>query len=145
MSENLLIPLCGFVLSSEFPQEVRFTSLVEEHLRKLRVKGRFEVPRFFGYYFQAGVPNAVAGGWTVSLDPVPAIMTLPSRLDKLTYGQFRITSPTRETSPDFMLVQDRLDGACWLWSFEFGRRFVESDEAVLNGPDEVVNHKLLGP
>jgi hypothetical protein len=42
-------------------------------------------------------------------------------------------------------VQDRLDGACWLWSFEFGRRFVESDEAVLNGPDEVVNHKLLGP
>lgn len=145
MSENLLIPLCGFTLPTEFPREVKFTSTVEEHLRRLRVRGRFLMPRFFGYFFQAGVPNAVAGGWTVALDPLPAIMTLPGKLDKMTYGQFRITSPTKDLAPDFILVHDRRDGACWLWTFDFGRRFVESDDAVTNGVDDIVNHKLLGP
>ena len=48
-----------------------------------------------------------------------------------------------------MLIHDRRDGACWLWQFEHGLRFVESTDAVLeaqdSGLDDVKNPKLLGP
>ncbi len=30
----------------------------------------------------------------------------------------------------YLLLHDRYDGACWLWGFEQGRRFVESHVPV---------------
>ena len=144
MSENVLIPLSGFTLPYDYPWRVGFIALVDDQLRRLRATGHFLPPRFFGYYFQEGVPMAVGGCWTVSLDAARPVASLPSALYRLTQGRFSIMSPTRTATPDFMLVQDRRDGSCWLWSFADGLKFIEAIEPVGESLD-APNQKLLGP
>jgi hypothetical protein len=34
-----------------------------------------------------------------------------------------------------MLIHDRLDGACWLWRFAYGRRFVMATDPLLDEED----------
>lgn len=144
MSENVLIPLSGFTLPYDYPWRVGFIALVDDQLRRLRATGHFMPPRFFGYYFQDGVPMAVGASWTVSLEAVAPVTSLPSALYRLTQGRFSIMSPTRDLPPDFMLVHDRRGGACWLWSFADGLKFIEAIEPVTE-PADVPNQKLLGP
>jgi hypothetical protein len=152
MSENLLIPLPGFTLPPDFPWRVRFISAVDEQLRRLRATGHYVPARFFGYYFQEQVPMGVSGSWTVALETAAPWRQLSAALDRLTCGQFSIVSDARGVDPDFMLVHDRLDGACWLWRFGFGLKFVEATEPVANeGSDggqmggELGDRRLLGP
>ncbi len=147
MDDNLLIPLPGFELPADFPWRIGFVSLVNEQLRRLRATGYFIPPRFFGYYFQGSMPVGVSGSWTVSLDASQPVSLLPGMLEQLTHGQFSITSTGRSSAPDFMLVHDRLDGACWLWSFAEGLQFVEAVEPTNEdgGLDEAEQPKLLGP
>src|ERR671939_642471 len=130
MSENVLIPLPGFALPADFPWRGGFVSLVKEQLRRLRATGYFLPPRFFGYYFQANTPIAVGASWTVTLEASHPVSSLPGMLDQLTHGQYSITATRREGTPEYILVHDRRDGACWLWTFEDGLRFVESVEPV---------------
>lgn len=148
MSENVLVPLPGFELPVDFPWRVGFIGLVNEQLRRLRATGHFLPPRFFGYYFQANIPVGVGGSWTVSLDATRPASLLPGLLERLTHGQFSITSPGRDTVPDYLLVHDRRDGACWLWSFAEGLRFVEAVEPITSeggGDSDAEKPKLLGP
>jgi hypothetical protein len=148
MSDNVLIPLPTFTLPGDFPWRVRFISAVDEHLRRLRATGHFRPSRFFGYYFRGESPMGVSGNWTVTLDSEPPLVQMKATLDRITKGQFSIASGTGEVDPDFLLVHDRRDGACWLWRFEYGLRFVEAIDAVLNndrGTDQAENRKLLGP
>jgi len=145
MSENVLIPLAGFRLPADFAWQVGFVALVDEQLRRLRATGRFLPPRFFGYFFRGDLPVGVAGSWTVSLDAVPPMTQLPQVLERFTHGQYPIVSASRGTKPEFLLVHDRRDGACWLWSFADGLTFIESAEPVLSHSDGVTNQKLLGP
>jgi hypothetical protein len=102
---------------------------------------------FFGYYFQGGDPVAVSGSWTVTLDHEPQVMNLPTALEDLTLGQYAIASHSHNTEPDFLLVHDRRDGACWLWRFAYGLRFVMATEPVSgdDGINNAENRKLLGP
>ncbi|HVU35438.1 MAG TPA: hypothetical protein VHE61_18515 [Opitutaceae bacterium] len=147
MDDNLLIPLSGFELPADFPWRVGFVGLVNEQLRKLRATGHFLPPRFFGYYFQGHMPVGVTGSWTVSLEATQPASLLPGLLDQLTHGQFSITTANRNTVPDFMLIHDRHDGACWLWSFAEGLQFVEAVEPMSDGGDwdDAEQKKLLGP
>jgi len=149
MTENLLIPLPGFRLPSDFPWQVRFVAAVDDQLRRLRATGHFSPPRFFGYYFQGDHPFGVTGSWTVTLNGGPKLQALPEELDRVTNGQFSIASLSERASPDFLLVHDRRDGACWLWRFAFGLRFVEAVEPVEEGEDpgagDPANRRLLGP
>lgn len=150
MAENLLIPLPGFELPRDFPWRVGFVRLVDDQLRKLRATGHFLPPRFFGYYFQAQMPVGVGGSWTVSLDAGHPLSALPGMLHELTRGAYSIMSAGREARPDFLLVHDRLDGACWLWSFGEGLQFVEAVEPVKGGDgddwlSDADQPKLLGP
>ncbi len=150
MTDNVLIPLPGFTLPEDYPWRIRFIAAVDDQLRRLRASGHFIAPRFFGYFFQCGDPVAVSGNWTVTLDPRAPIIELPSRVKDLTRGRYTIAAEDRDHSPDFLLVHDRRDGACWLWRYTYGLRFVEATEAVTgddgggatNGPHD---HKLLGP
>jgi hypothetical protein len=146
--ENVLIPLPGFTLPEDFPWRVKFVSLVDGQLRRLRASGRFLPPRFFGYYFQGRDPVAVSGSWTVTLDREPPVTNLPAALEDLTLGQYPIASSAHEREPDFLLVHDRHGGACWLWRFAYGLRFVMATEAVSGddgGLDSAENRKRLGP
>jgi hypothetical protein len=146
MSENVLIPLPGFQLPGDFPWRVGFVALVDDQLKRLRATGHFLPPRFFGYYFQAKTPVAVGGSWTVSLDSIRPATLIPEMLERLTRGQYSITSRGRESTPDYLLVHDRRDGACWLWSFEDGLRFVESVEPMIGGGwSDAEAPRLLGP
>jgi hypothetical protein len=148
MTDNVLIPLPGFLLPSDFPWRVRFIAAVDGHLRRLRATGHFLPPRFFGYYFRGDAPVGVSGNWTVTLDAEPPLMQLLTMVDRVTQGQFTIASPSRGTDPDFILVHDRRDGACWLWRFDYGLRFVESNDPIVSehhGRDDAENQKLLGP
>jgi hypothetical protein len=148
MAENLLIPLPGFELPSDYPWRVGFVRLVDEQLRRLRATGHFLPPRFFGYYFQAHVPVGVGGSWTVSLDATQPASLLPGLLEPLTQGNYSITSTGAAMPPDFLLVHDRRDGACWLWSFAEGLRFVEAIEPIRGDSDwrdDADQPKLLGP
>ncbi|HSY53971.1 MAG TPA: hypothetical protein VK785_05960 [Opitutaceae bacterium] len=126
---------------------MKFVSLVNGQLRKLHASGRFLPPRFFGYYFQGRNPVAVSGSWTVTLDREPPMTNLPSALEDLTLGQYEIASHEQNTEPDFLLVHDRRDGACWLWRFAYGLRFVMATEPMSgdDGLDDAENRKLLGP
>ncbi len=128
-NENTLIPLPGFVLRVDLPWTTGFVAMVEDQLRKLRVKGgRFYPPRFFGYCFRNNTPICIGGNWTVNLDADKSALFRKRELDKMTQGQYSISSESAEAIPDFLLVHDRKDGACWLWSFNDGLRFVESHE-----------------
>lgn len=147
MTENVLIPLPGFALPLDFPWRVGFVGLVNEQLRRLRATGHFVPPRFFGYYFQGKTPIGVSASWTVSLDAVAPATLLPEMVDQLTHGRFSISARAQEL-PEYMLVHDRRDGACWLWSFVDGLRFVEAVEPVVAGEDggsEAEKPRLLGP
>lgn len=132
MTQNTLIPLPGFTLPRNFPWQVQFVSAVESQLRRLSAVGRFLPPRFFGYYFLEDEPVAVTGRWTVTLDETPPIRALPQEVEKATFGQYGITSVNRAEAPEYLLIHDRRDGACWLWRFAFGLRFVESVEPIFN-------------
>ncbi|MDO8538883.1 MAG: hypothetical protein Q7S40_00470 [Opitutaceae bacterium] len=149
MAENVLIPLPGFELPPDYPWRIGFVAMVNDQLRRLRTTGYFLPPRFFGYYFQARMPVGVGGSWTVSLDPSQPTAVLPRMLDRLTQGEYRITSERRDVPPDYLLVHDRRDGACWLWSFADGLRFVEAVEPTLGDDpgdsDDAEKPKLLGP
>ena len=147
MPNNLLIPLPNFLLPRDFPWRAGFIALVDDQLRRLRATGHFVPPRFFGYFFQAEVPMGVGGNWTVSLDARPPVTQLPELITQLTNGHFSIVSARRETVPDYLLVHDRHDGACWLWSFADGLRFIEANEPVLGGAalDGLEKPKSLGP
>ena len=147
MDENLLIPLPGFELPVDFPWRVGFVSLVNDQLRRLRATGYFLPPRFFGYYFQKHVPIGVSGSWTVSLDATQPASLLPGLLDQVTHSQFSITTASRESTPEFMLVHDRHDGACWLWSFGEALQFVEAVEPTggEGGWDDAEQTRFLGP
>jgi hypothetical protein len=147
MDDNLLIPLPGFELPADFPWRIGFVALVNDQLRRLRATGYFLPSRFFGYYFQGHMPVGVSGSWTVSLDASQPVSLLPGMLDQLTHGQFSITSTGRSALPDFMLIHDRHDGACWLWSFTEGLQFVEAVEPTSDdgGFNDAEQPKLLGP
>jgi hypothetical protein len=145
MHDNVLIPLPGFQLPDDFPWRVGFVSLVNGQLRRLRATGHFLPPRFFGYYFQAGVPVGVGGSWTVSLDPTRPMTLVAGKLERLTKGKYSITSDGPGSVPDFMLVHDRRGGSCWLWSFDEGLRFVEAVEPVMGGWNDAETPRLFGP
>lgn len=149
MTDNLLIPLSGFRLPTDFPRRIGFVAAVDEHLQRLRATGHFVPSRFFGYYFRGAQPMAVSGSWTVTLDMMSPIAELAEVVDNLTGGKFDITSVSRNRLPDYILVHDRHDGTCYLWAFEHGLKFVEATEPVSegqdNGFDDAQNPKLLGP
>ncbi len=152
MTDNVLIPLPGFTLPADYPWRVRFVAAVDDQLRRLRASGHFLPPRFFGYFFQGVSPVGVTGNWTVTLDARRPILELPENVDRLTHGQFPIVSESDDKLPEFLLIHDRRDGACWLWRFAYGLQFVEATEAVSgdddsgNGPSGGwENQKLLGP
>jgi hypothetical protein len=147
LKENLLIPLPGFSLPADFPWRVRFIAAVDEQLRRLRATGHYVPGRFFGYYFQGDHAIGVSGSWTVTLETTAPLSRLPNDLERVTHGQFSISSTSRTAAPDFLLIHDRRDGACWLWRFAFGLRFVEATEAVEDGEgfNDAENPHLLGP
>ena len=131
MTETAPITLQGFTLPTDFPWRVRFIAAVDEHLRRLRATGHFVPARFFGYYFRGNVPMGVSGNWSVTLESHPPVSQLPEVIDYVTQGQFAIASASRDRLPDYMLVHDRRDGACWLMAFDAGMRFVEATEPVV--------------
>ena len=148
--ENLLIPLPGFTLPSDFPWRVRFILAVDEQLKRLRATGHYMPARFFGYFFQGEQAIGVSGSWTVSLDSAPPLGVIPKELMRLTNNQYSITSATRSMLPEFMLIHDRVDGTCWLWRFAYGLRFVEAVEPFEGGGDELgfddaENRRFFGP
>ena len=148
MVQNVLIPLPGFTLPEDYPWRIRFIAAVDEQLRRLRASGHFLPPRFFGYFFQGDDPVGVTGNWTVTLDHRHPITDLPGKIERLTDGRFPIASASRDAMPDFMLVHDRHGGACWLWRFDYGLRFVEATDPIddrgdMSGGSE--SQKLLGP
>jgi len=149
MTDNVLIPLPSLKLPADYPWKIRFVSAVDEQLRRLRASGHFQPPRFFGYFFQRSSPVAVSGNWTVTLNAEPPMTDLPERVDDLTNGQYSMVSELDERLPDFLLVHDRRDGACWLWRFAYGLQFVEATEAISGDDSGSVggssNRKLLGP
>lgn len=147
MAENVLIPLPGFELPADFPWRVGFVALVDDQLRRLRATGHFLPPRFFGYYFQQQTPIAIGGSWTVSLDATQPLSLLPRLINRVTQGAYGIASAGRDLPPEFMLVHDRRDGACWLWSFADGLRFVEAVEPTKGGDDwlDADQPTMLGP
>jgi len=146
MKENLLAPLPGFRLPYDYPWRVGIVSAVEAELRRLRASGRFQPPRFFRYYFRQGRPVGVCGPWTVALETNSCAMLLHAVIGEITQSAFSISAD--EGDPDFLLVHDRRDGACWLWRFRSGLRFVEATEpvdAAFTGWNDAEDWNLLGP
>ncbi len=152
MTDQLLIELPEIRLPRDLAWRVKFIEAVEDHVRLLGVTGRFEPPRFFGYYFSGRNPVVLARHWKVTLDSAPLLSRLRQILERMTDNRFNIAAESNDTLPDYLLVHDRFDGACWLWGFEQGRRFVEAHEAVV-GIDQSVEDdvedsegpKLFGP
>lgn len=153
MTTNTLIALNEFKLPSDFSWRIKFMDAVDEHLRRLGVKGHMAPPRFFGYFFEAGEPVVMTGRWTVRLNSGPLFTRLELAVDRLTAGEYPINSRRAGEDPEFLLVHDRFDCRCWLWRFGYGRRFLESTEPVMLVMEENDNaehgggqdQKLLGP
>ena len=130
MTDQLLIDLPEIRLPRDLAWRVKFIEAVEEHVRKLGVAGHFQPPRFFGYYFAGRHPVVLAKNWKVTLDSAPLLLKLRSVLERITDNQFSISSAADDAEPDYLLIHDRHDGACWLWGFAQGRRFVEAHDPV---------------
>jgi hypothetical protein len=160
MMDNMLINLPEVRLPPDMAWRVKFVEAVEQHAQRLGIAGRFNAPRFFGYYFTGSHPVVMAGHWTVMLDEVPLMRRLRHTVENVTENRFSIASEADGAEPEFLLVHDRHDGSCWLWDFLHGRRFLEASEPVASwgrgepvedGDDEPVGDggdsgpKLLGP
>jgi hypothetical protein len=146
MTDQLLIDLPEIRLPRDLAWRVKFIEAVEEHIRKLGVAGHFQPPRFFGYYFAGRHPVVLAKNWKVTLDSAPLLLKLRSVLERITDNQFSISSDSDNTEPEYMLVHDRHDGACWLWGFAQGRRFVEAHDPVsITGWTVEEQRPILGP
>lgn len=156
MTDNLIIDLPELRLPRDLARRVKFTDAVEEHARRLGIIGRYEPSRFIGYYFAGRYPVVVSGHWTVTLDDVPLLRGLRDMIERLTERRFSIRSVTEDVTPEFMLVHDAHDGACWLWEYAHGRRFLEARRPVtsvgwengddLPGVDDANGGpRLLGP
>jgi hypothetical protein len=145
MTDNTLVDLHEFRLPRDMAWRVRFVAAVEDHARQLGLRGEFQPPRFFGYYFTGAKPVVIAGHWTVMLDEMPLLRRLREAVDFVTAGQFSIAAAREGAEPAFMLVHDRHDGSCFLWAYEHGRKFLEASEPVAAGPgDEDGKPRLLG-
>jgi hypothetical protein len=155
MTDNLIIDLPELRLPRDLARRVKFIEAVEDHARRLGIVGRYRPSRFIGYYFAGRYPVVVSGHWTVTLDDVPLLRGLRDMIERLTEQRFSIRSVSEEIMPGFMLVHDAHDGACWLWEYAHGRRFLEARQAVISsGWDDEVGPpgleggdgpKLLGP
>lgn len=130
MIDHTLINLPEIRLPCDMAWRVKFIEAVEQHARRLGIAGHFKAPRFFGYYFTGLYPVVVAGHWTVMLDEVPLMKRLLKTVETVTESRFSIASEAEGMEPEFMLVHDRHDGACWLWDYSHGRRFLEASEPV---------------
>lgn len=130
MTDQTLIDLPEIRLPRDMAWRVKFIEAVEQHARRLGIAGHFNAPRFFGYYFTGPHPVVVAGHWTVMLDEVPLMQRLLRTIDTVTEHRFSIASDVEGLEPEFMLVHDRHDGACWLLDYSHGRRFLEASEPV---------------
>jgi len=147
MPDQLLIDLPEIRLPCDLAWRVKFIAAVEAHVKKLGVAGHFQPPRFFGYYLVGRHPVVLARNWKVTLETAPLLQKLRGVPERLTENQFSIATESDAAASDYLLVHDRHDGACWLWGFEQGRRFVEACEPVAikswtvedsaaNGPDK---------
>lgn len=152
MIEHLLIELPWMRLPRDMAWRVKFVEAVEEHARKLGLEARFRPPRFCGYFFSGSSPVVMAGKWTVTLDETPLLTEVRVSVERLTERRFSIASRASDLEPEYMLVNDRHDGACWLWDYGHGRQFVEAHEPVTGGGYEDLPElpgpegpKLLGP
>jgi hypothetical protein len=152
MTDNMPINLPEIRLPRDLAWRVKFIEAVEEHVRHLGVTGHFQPPRFFGYYFAGRHPVVLARHWKVTLDAAPLLWRMHHVLEGLTDSQFSIAAKSDDTVPDYLLVHDRFDGACWLWEFARGRRFVEAHEPMqgasepdgASGDGGAQNQKLFG-
>ncbi len=135
LTDNMLVPLPGLLLPPDLPWRSGFIETVESHLSRVPFPPLYQPPRFFGYYFKDGDPVAIAGGWTVRLDPLPPLVNLPDGLDFMTRGHFGAMT-SAEQEPDFLLIHDRHDGACWLWRYRHGLRFVQAQSAEIDADVE---------
>lgn len=131
-------------LPRDLAWRVKFVEAVEEHARKLGLEARFRPPRFCGYFFNGPSPVVMAGRWTVILDETPLLEEVRVSVERLTARRFSISSASAAEEPDFMLVNDGHDGACWLWDYGHGRTFVEAHEPV-SGADPGKSPELPGP
>ena len=151
MTDHTIIDLPEIRLPRDLAWRVKFIEAVDEHVRYLGIAGRFEPPRFFGYYFAGMHPVVLAGHWKVTLDSSPLLWRLRAILERMTENQFNIAAKSADQLPEFMLVHDRHDGSCWLWGFNQGRRFLEAHEPIENtpenaeGPTGEENRRILGP
>lgn len=151
MMDNLIIDLPELKLPRDLAWRVKFIDAVEEHARRLGIHGRYEPTRFIGYYFAGDYPVVVSGHWTVTLDDVPLLRRVRDLIERITDERFSIRSGSEQASPEFMLLHDRLDGACWLWEYAHGRRFLEARTPVTSfgGLEEFGEEgkgpRLLGP
>jgi len=130
-TENILVPLPGFTLPRDLPWRTRFVDIVEAHSEGETGRAPYEPPRFFGYYLCGDDFVAVAGPWAIGVVETTALERLPDMIDVLTGSRFPMTCDP-EDDPEFMLVYDRYDGACWLWRYPFAQRFLEAEEALLH-------------
>ena len=131
MTDNIIIDLPEIRLPRDLAWRVKFIEAVEEHVRHLGVAGHFEPPRFFGYYFVGRNPVVLARHWKVTLDATSLLWRLRQILERITEKRFSIVSESEDTPPEYLLVHDRHDGACWLWGYAQGKRFVEAFEPVI--------------
>ena len=144
MPDQLLIDLPEIRLPRDLAWRVKFIEAVEAHVKKLGVAGHFQPPRFFGYYFVGRHPVVLARNWKVTLETAPLLLRLRGVLERLTENQYSIATASEATVPDYLLVHDRRDGACWLWGFEQGRSFVEACEPVVINGWTVENREAYG-
>lgn len=130
-TENILVPLPGFALPRDLPWQTRFVDIVEAQIEADHGEAFYAPPRFFGYYVCGSVYVAVAGPWAVAVAETAALQRLPDMLQALTGARFPMRCESEEV-PEFMLVHDRYNGACWLWRYPFAQRFLEAEEALLH-------------
>lgn len=130
MTDPKIIDLPEIRLPRDLAWRVKFIQAVEEHMRHLGVDGHFQPPRFFGYYFCGNHPVVLARHWKVTLDASPLLCRMRHILAGITDDKFSIVAKTEQSLPEYLLVHDRHDGACWLWNFAEGQRFVEAHEPV---------------
>lgn len=130
--------LPGMILPRTLAFDIGLMEAMEDHVERTRkrIVRFFRAPRFIGIYFNHTQPVAICQFCRANLPLRPEVRFLWMKVDSFARRERCIVAEKGSLEPPFIVVHDSLDGSCWLYPFEQGRRFLTVGPVFAEKPSD---------